>query len=873
MKPRHSLNLVLILFVSLYLTTAGHTARVELFSPQATVKAVRQATARFSETMVAFGDPRLEDPFLIQCPEKGKGRWLDGRTWVYDFEKDLPAGLACTFQLKPNMKTLKGEPLGGPGLFSFDTGGPSVLFSRPEEGQGWIDENQVFIFSLDAEADEASVLERVYLMVQGIQERVGIRLIQGEEKENLFKALGYSKGKTPYIVFQSRQTFPFSSEVKIVWGKGVRTVSGVSLKEDQVLTFKTRKPFTVEFRGRKEKPTSGVIPLLPMKLIFSAPIPRETALQARLKSQGGKIWKPKPGGEGDRPFIDWIVFKGPFPENTTFILEIPRNLKDDSGRTLSNQNRFPLKIKTDRYPSLAKFAAPFGVIELSEGGLLPLTVRTLEAEIKAWMAQTGERTKVSAEKPKDKTQNRDIQPGSGEKAQAQPLKGQVHQLRFDDEEKIITWLKILRRAKRETSIFKGREAVQKISIPKEGPPREMEVIGIPLKEAGFYVVELESEILGSRLLNKSAPLYVSTAALVTNLVAHLKWGRASSLVWVTSLDKGEPVKEAEVTIRDCSGKKHWTGKTDEDGIARINTPLPFGDSLPRCPDKGEVEDYSPILGDIQSGLFVFARSGKDLTFTHSSWNEGIESWRFNVLSGDLSGKEGLLAHTVFDRTLFRAGEEVHMKHFIRKPGMGGLFRASNFEAFKEVVVEHERTNQKYVLPLKWRPGGTAETVFKIPEQAKLGTYGVYLINKADRPKDGGETRLDSGSFRVEEFRVPLMKAFVQGPKEPLVQARDIPVDLSVRYLSGGGAANLPVKLRTEMQPRYVSFPDYEDFIFSNGKIKTGVVRFEESEEGYFEEEGEREGGERSPKNWSWTVRAGPGPPCPKFRRWTAPGIC
>ncbi|MEW6185615.1 MAG: MG2 domain-containing protein [Thermodesulfobacteriota bacterium] len=838
MKYRISLNLLLCTFVSLLLSASGHAARVELFSPQGTAKEVRQVTARFSAPIVAFGDPRLEDPFTIQCPEAGRGRWIDSRTWVYDFERDLPGGVACSFILKPLLKTLKGEVLSGPGHFSFDSGGPSIQTSRPEEGQGPIDENQVFILSLDAEADEKSVLERVYLTVQGIQERVGIRLIKGVERENLFKALEIKGDKTPYVVFQARQTFPTGSEVKLIWGKGVKTVSGVVLKEDQVLTFKTRKPFSAEFRGRKEKPSGGVIPLLPMKLIFSAPVTKETALRARLRSQSGKTWKPKAGGEGDRPYLDWIVFEGPFPEKTIFSLDLPRDLRDDSGRTLSNRNRFPLKIKTDRYPSLAKFAAPFGIIERNEGGLLPLTVRNLEAEIKAWLTQGGERTTGSGRQTKDQGQVRVAEPGKGEKIKAQPLKGQIKALPSEEEEKIISWLKALRRARRETSLFKGREAAQKLSIPKEDPAREMEVIGIPLKEAGFYVVELESEILGSRLLNKPQPMYVSTAALVTNMAAHFKWGRASSLVWVTSLDQGEPVQEAEITVRDCRGKKQWTGKTDDKGRAIINTSLPFGDSLARCPEKGEAEDYSPILGGLDGGLFIFARKGQDLTFTHSSWNEGIESWRFNVPYLDQPGKEGLVAHTVFDRTLFRAGEEVHMKHFIRRQSMKGLETAAETKLFNEVVIEHERTNQKYTLPLKWRPGGTAESVFNIPEQAKLGSYVVHLAGKADRAKEGGETRLESGTFRVEEFRVPLMRAFVQGPKVPQVRVKEIPVDLSVRYLSGGGAALLPLKLRTEIQPKYITFPEYEEYIFANGKIKTGKIRYEEEEEGSSDEEGE-----------------------------------
>jgi alpha-2-macroglobulin len=57
--------------------------QVEFFSPQGTVKGVRQVAARFSDPMVAFGDPRLPEPFQIDCPESGKARWADVYNWIY----------------------------------------------------------------------------------------------------------------------------------------------------------------------------------------------------------------------------------------------------------------------------------------------------------------------------------------------------------------------------------------------------------------------------------------------------------------------------------------------------------------------------------------------------------------------------------------------------------------------------------------------------------------------------------------------------------------------------------------------------------------------------------------------------------------------
>ncbi len=93
---------------------AAEPPRVATFSPQGTVKNVRQVRAAFSEPMVPFGDPRgAGDPFAVECAEAGRGRWLDPRTWVYDFEREVPGGTGCAFQLKPGMRALSGRDVRG----------------------------------------------------------------------------------------------------------------------------------------------------------------------------------------------------------------------------------------------------------------------------------------------------------------------------------------------------------------------------------------------------------------------------------------------------------------------------------------------------------------------------------------------------------------------------------------------------------------------------------------------------------------------------------------------------------------------------------------------------------------------------------------
>lgn len=298
--------------------------------------------------------------------------------------------------------------------------------------------------------------------------------------------------------------------------------------------------------------------------------------------------------------------------------------------------------------------------------------------------------------------------------------------------RIIEWLRTVRTARRNKPIL-NKVGAEEFVIPKPNGDKAFEVVGIPIKKAGFHITELESPILGAALLDKPRPMYVSSAALVTNMSAHFKWGRESSLVWVTSLDKGMPIAGAEVNIRDCQGKLQWHGKTDAEGIARVKTKFP--EKLPYCSAKenndgdedGYADNQQPMLQGTSGGLFVFARKQDDLTFVHSSWDKGIESWRFNLPDDDF--KEQGIAHTVFDRTLVRAGDTVHMKHFMRNHAMKGFDLRGVKELPQVALVKHRGSGQRYEFPLAWKADNSAETKMAVPKGAELGYYDVYLAKR------------------------------------------------------------------------------------------------------------------------------------------------
>ena len=399
---KFSAEVILSLFLvfSFCPASAQGDPHVEIFSPQGVIKGVRQVTARFSEQIVPFGDPRLVEPFDIKCPEKGQTRWADGKNWIYDFDRDLPAGVECEFTLKAGLKTVAGRAVSGQQQFSFSTGGPAVRMSYPSEGSG-IDEEQAFILLLDAEATEDSVLANVSCSVEGINERVGVKIVKGEERENIIRNnLDSSNKDQPAVIVQCRQNFPSDSNIRLIWGRGVSSMSGVQTTEDQILPFKARSPFTATFNCEKENANADCVPILPVRLDFSSSVPLDIANKIVMHGQG-KTYKPEKissradygeeEGEAedidqeDENFVNGVSFKGPFPEKASFVIEIPKDLKDDAGRTLSNKDKFPLTIRTDSYPPLAKFSARFGIIELKGDAALPVTLRNLEPEVRTRM--------------------------------------------------------------------------------------------------------------------------------------------------------------------------------------------------------------------------------------------------------------------------------------------------------------------------------------------------------------------------------------------------------------------------------------------------------------------------------------------------------
>ena len=825
----------------------AHAASVQQFMPQGRIDQQNRATAMFSTEMAKLGDVSAPSPFNVDCgPVKGEGRWVDARSWAWQLERPLQPGERCAFILRPGLTALNGESIGGKSRFEFFAAGtwPRSILPRPG---AHVNEDQAFIINGGGPLNAASVEKFIWCEADGVGNRIAVRHLPEAQRQEILKHVRGNFGPAPVIV-SCAERLPPGVKMRLVWSKGVEAANGAKSEKEESFVFTVREPFRASMSCEREKAGSPCSPLSAVTLDFSEHVDAKLLQKIKLVTPEGAR-SPKDPNKDNSTKEDKaraVSFPGPFAQNAEFTLILPDGIKDETERSLSNAASFPLKFRTGALPPLAKFPGNFGIIELKEGGILPVTLRNLEAKV----ATTSLRLPGSHPYHESRAATHDAPlapPGRGDGGEGDKrglstsgiaeTHSRIAEQRLTEDGDVIAAMKALAKFEqqsrtvkiqpnenakpeersdpyyaRELSFLKQRPGVSGQELPKPGGPAEFEVVGIPLAKPGYHIVEIESRILGAALLATPAsplpqplspegrgerreslrdshgkPMYVRAAVLVTNLAVHLKRGSDNALVWVTTLDTGKPVADAEVRVSGCDGKEQWRGKSDGQGRAKIDKPL----NLPNCQDG--------------SFLFASARLGEDYSFVRSDWNEGIEAWRFGVETW--GERTNFRIHTVFDRTLFRPGQTVFMKHIARGRDSRSFAFPDDDSLPTKLTIRQADTGTEFSQPLTWDKQGSATSQWKIPDSAKRGNYEVAL--------SGGKRNMTvTGEFRIADFRLPVFTGSVQGVPAKQVAPRKLTLALGLSFLNGGAAKNADVSVSATMRPRWPSYPHFDRFNFN-----------------------------------------------------------
>ena len=259
-------------------------------------------------------------------------------------------------------------------------------------------------------------------------------------------------------------------------------------------------------------------------------------------------------------------------------------------------------------------------------------------------------------------------------------------------------------------------------------------------------------------------------------------GTRSLTTWATSLADGRPLAGVEVELLPA-GVKATTG----------------GDGLAILP-----------LAARPSNLLV-ARQGTDVAILPESaswWSTGVEWTRTEA-------RDDLHWYVVDDRKMYRPGEEVRVKGWIRLVGFGEqgdvkpLGSAAGAVAY---TLKDSRGNEVTKGTARLNAWGGFDLALKLPPTMNLGSATVQLVAAAaPGPAVGG--REHTHSFNVQEFRRPEFEVAAQAGEGPHFVGGAADVTVAASYYAGGGLAGADVSWRVAASRGSFTPPNRDDFTF------------------------------------------------------------
>lgn len=256
--------------------------------------------------------------------------------------------------------------------------------------------------------------------------------------------------------------------------------------------------------------------------------------------------------------------------------------------------------------------------------------------------------------------------------------------------------------------------------------------------------------------------------------------------WATSLKDGRPLEGVEMTIQR-SGDSMTSGA---DGLARIALTNKTTKSGP----------------DI-----LVARRGRDLAILpeHTEWYYTEGGW-FRKEEGD-----SLRWYVFDDRKIYRPGEEVHIKGWLRKVGAGQTGDVGPLDgaaASINYILQDSRGNEVLKGSMKINALGGFDAAFKLPGTMNLGPANLQLLTIGG---NGSASNTQSfHSFQVQEFRRPEFEVKAQATSEgPFFVGGSADTFVTAAYYAGGGLPNTDVTWSVTAQPTNYTPPNRWDYTF------------------------------------------------------------
>jgi alpha-2-macroglobulin len=755
--------------------------KVTLVSPIGSVEGEQETfkvLVGFNQSMTplqAVPREETEGPLLIEPVIKGKYRWLGTRALAFIPADTLSPATEFRVILKKNkIQSLTGMRLERDTVWTFESVRPGLLASQPYHYSEMIDtktniylnfnmvmmpnrvKDKIKMFTGYAEA--AAERERIKPKKSHLRNeqpiRFRVRQLQDKEKKD-WPLKDWDNKKT--LVLVPNRPLPIQSNIEVHLYPGLLAkVGDLGLAKEEVINFRTYNWFTLSDYSNN---IPGSHPLM---LKFSNPV----TMDELLKNIEFKPAIEIPEEYKKRTYSSMEVYLYfHFELNTKYKIKINRKLKDIFGNKLDKDYKFDLTIGD--YLPYVDIPTGINIVESKSDLRIPATF-------------------VNANRVH-------IEKGLVNLEDAIPFLSQPNLFNFRQKFEQAGFFQVSR--------FWDVNTFKKYPNIRARLPIELDEI-LGQKKAGLVFIQLDD--LG---LNQNSTRYWKSFLEVSDLGITWKYSPENNLVWVTSLNSTEPVKNAKVQFRDEKNRVLAESFTNNSGFCELpgwaETKLREEKATYESGDEYELESYTERY---EPNFWLTVAKDEDGVVYSNRWNFGINPWRFNVdYNWDIRSEE-YLGYIFTEKGLYKSGETVHIKGILRKKRKGEWILPDlskvNFivrNALDEEIINDTLSINSY---------GAFFKDIALPNDAPTGIYSIrVLLPKKDYSF--------YHSFRVEAYRPAEFEVKASAERDTFIAGENFEGKISGQYLFGMPMSNAAISWNLRKDFQSVSYPMHKGYSFGS----------------------------------------------------------
>jgi len=699
---------------------------VERHTPEGPVDLAPHLTVTFSQPMIPVTsvDEIAKDrlPIVLTPEPAGKWRWLGTQTLMFQPDGRFPMATEFVAEVPAGTKAANGEVLAKPMRWTFTTPPPKVTSSWPSGSSQPLD--PVIFASFDQAIDRAAMLASMDLTSH--RGTAPIRLATDDEvdADEAVRRLAAQAEKDRWLAFKPISKLAVATHYTVQVKAGAKGAEGPrATTKDQRFEFSTFGPLDVVRSHCSWSWREICRPLQSFDVEFSNSIDL-----AHFDASMVTVTPAIPGMKVDVRGRD-ITIRGRTKGRTKYTVTISRALTDEHGQTMVKDATASFNVGSAE-PML--FGAEKPMVVLDPASPRQYTVYSIN--------EPSLRTRVYAVTPAN----------------------YAKYMQFSNE-----WERPRKIAP------PGRLVVDRVISPKSAPD-ELASTAIDLGPAlssglGHALVIVEpTRAMPER---RRPELHVWVQSTKLGLSAFVENDAITG--WVTNLENGVPIEDADVSILGAgpSSKTH-------DGLARV----PLSD---------------------KPGSVVVATKGKDvvivpeygLGFVHSQRPDEVRWFVFD------------------DRGTYKPSEEVHVKGWVRRAILerGGDLTAIDGIANQKVDfrVRDPRGAEIGKGETTMDDQGSFDLAFKLPDNANTGKAYVELQLAALNESNTTFQHV----FEVQEFRRPEFEVTATSTEGPHFVGEHAVATVTAAYYAGGGLASAPVNWSITRKTSSFTPPNRSDYHF------------------------------------------------------------